>query len=86
MDIPLYPATTPDLCKVKQNPIGRKRFEAKFEKERFIDWFKLLDYRDDNIPPRNIYNFDETQSSLCRHSLELRRRLCALHVSQDKPI
>jgi hypothetical protein len=35
----------PDLRQVKQKPIGRKRFEARFEKERFIDWFNLLGIR-----------------------------------------
>lgn len=49
-----------DLHKVKQNVISRKRFEVKFDKNQFIGWFDELQYYVRYIPPRNIYNFDET--------------------------
>lgn len=49
-----------DLHQIKQKPIGLKRFDTKFEKNEFINWFASLEYEINGTPPRNIYNFDET--------------------------
>jgi hypothetical protein len=49
-----------DLYLIKQKTIGRKRFEAKYEREQFVTWFNQLEAYAGDILPRNIYNFDET--------------------------